>query len=87
MSTPNPTPPMNAPNSAPRKREIVIVSHCSLFYWWPVWAVGFILFAITAVAGDFLGIAPEIRAQIDVRGVDAAIDHGDEHRTRGTLPG
>lgn len=58
-SSPNPqpsTPPTPAPASPPvapkapqegPKREILIVSHCSLFYWWPVWAVGFLMFLMT----------------------------------------
>lgn len=41
------------------KSEIVIVSHSSLFYWWPVWAVGFILAAITAFSGERLAVVPK----------------------------
>jgi hypothetical protein len=45
MST---TPPPNRPNLIPPgDREIRIISHSSLFYWWPVWALGFILTIIT----------------------------------------
>lgn len=28
-------------------KQIRVVSHCTLFYYWPVWAIGFILAAIT----------------------------------------
>jgi hypothetical protein len=28
-------------------KEIRIVGHCTLFYWWPVWAVGFVMALIT----------------------------------------
>ena len=31
--------------------ELILVSHSSLFYWWPVWAVGFVLAAITYFMG------------------------------------
>jgi hypothetical protein len=47
MSTTPPTmPPAKPPNvtiGKTRDKEIVIVSHSNLFYWWPVWAVGFLL--------------------------------------------
>src|ERR1019366_8498835 len=63
MSTSNPpsTPAAAAPapaQAAPRKREVIIVSHCSLFYWWPVWAVGFLLFAVTSLWGEFMVTVP-----------------------------
>lgn len=40
-------------------REIRIVSHSSLFYWWPVWAAGFIMSAITMFSGQVLATVPE----------------------------
>ena len=68
MSTPNPQPgsaPVPAPAPMPPKppheqpkRGIVVISHCSLFYWWPVWAVGFLLFLITAFTGELLVTVP-----------------------------
>lgn len=62
MSTSNPQ-PGNAPAppkppQEPAKREILIVSHCSLFYWWPVWAVGFLMFLITMFSGQRLAVIP-----------------------------
>jgi hypothetical protein len=30
-----------------RPTEVVIISHSPLFYWWPVWAVGFLMAALT----------------------------------------
>jgi hypothetical protein len=57
MSTATPQPAALAP--APQtRREILIVSHSSLFYWWPVWAVGFLMFAITIVSGDRMATIP-----------------------------
>ena len=50
------TPP--TPPAAPKKKEVVIVSHCTLFYWWPVWAVGFVLFIITAIGGELMVTVP-----------------------------
>ena len=58
--TPAPTPPVATPTQptppapvAPHpheKKEIRIVSHSSLFYWWPVWALGFLFALITLMS-------------------------------------
>jgi hypothetical protein len=37
---------------APREREIIVVSHSNLFYWWPVWAVGFLMALLTWMERD-----------------------------------
>jgi hypothetical protein len=63
MSTPTPqsgpTPAPAAPAPAPaRQREIVVISHSGLFYWWPVWAVGFVMFLITWLTGEVMLTAP-----------------------------
>jgi hypothetical protein len=34
-----------------RPGEITIISHSNLFYWWPVWAIGFLMAAITYFQG------------------------------------
>jgi hypothetical protein len=49
MSTAPPPAPAPAPHPAapPERDEIKIVSHSMLFYWWPVWLVGFILAGLT----------------------------------------
>jgi hypothetical protein len=38
--------------------EIVIISHSSLFYWWPVWLVGFIMTILTYADGHRLAVVP-----------------------------
>ncbi|MGE3805976.1 MAG: hypothetical protein AB7K24_14985, partial [Gemmataceae bacterium] len=38
-------------------REITIYSHSAIFYWWPVWAVGLVMFVITMLDGGRLAIA------------------------------
>jgi len=53
-----------APASTPIKvtppgvEEVRIYSHSSLFYWWPVWAVGFIMALITLADGHRMAIVP-----------------------------
>src|SRR6516164_1541099 len=47
----------NAPiGSSPR--EVRIVAHSMLFYWWPVWAVGLLLAGLTWLDGHRLAIVP-----------------------------
>jgi hypothetical protein len=57
MSTP-PTAVKAKPPDA-QSQELKVVSHSNLFYWWPVWAVGFLLSALTAVGGYRMAIVPE----------------------------
>ena len=49
-----------------------VVSHSNLFYWWPVWAFGFAMAAISYADGDRLAIVPEgsrVKTLVDVRGL------------------
>jgi hypothetical protein len=39
-------------------REVHIVAHSTLFYWWPVWAAGLLLAALTWWDGNRLAIVP-----------------------------
>jgi hypothetical protein len=49
----------STPAAASRqKSEIRIVSHSALFYWWPVWAVGFLMAIITYFSGHFMATVP-----------------------------
>ena len=41
-----------------RPREVRIVAHTMLFYWWPVWAVGLLLAGLTWLGGHCLAIVP-----------------------------
>jgi hypothetical protein len=66
-TTPDRTPPIPAIDSpsaagaaSPSEREeIKIVSHSGLFYWWPVWAVGFVLALLTYFDGHRVAIVPD----------------------------
>ena len=39
--------------------EITIVSHSNLVYWWPVWAVGFIMAVLTYLDGHRMAVVPK----------------------------
>jgi hypothetical protein len=59
-------------------QEIRIVSHSSLFYWWPVWAVGFIMFLLTLIDGHRL-VLVKSDAKAD-RGWQIATGSGEKDR-------
>src|SRR5262249_8350786 len=39
------SPPL--PPTTPERNEVKVISHSTLFYWWPVWAVGFLMALLT----------------------------------------
>ena len=39
--------------------EIVIISHSTIFYWWPVWLVGFLMAAYTYLDGQLMALVPQ----------------------------
>jgi hypothetical protein len=55
MSAAQPYPPPVA-HAVPN--EITVVSHSNLFYWWPVWAVGFLLALLTLYEGHRMVTVP-----------------------------
>jgi hypothetical protein len=70
MSTQMEQPPTHVHNRG--NAEIRIVSHSNLFYWWPVWAVGFIIALLARIDGHRMVIVPpgtteEHRQQIQGR--------------------
>jgi hypothetical protein len=40
------------------QREIVVYSHSSLFYWWPVWALGFLMAILTYIDNHRMAVVP-----------------------------
>lgn len=44
-------PQNQSPAATLANRQITIVSHTTLFYWWPVWAVGFLLGLLSLLSG------------------------------------
>jgi hypothetical protein len=61
--------PKQTPPQAPGSREVKIVSHSMLFYWWPVWAAGLLMAAMTYVDGHRLGIVPRGTEAVEDRQV------------------
>ena len=57
MSTTVP-PPNAAPPATQERNEIKVVSHSNLFYWWPVWAVGFLMAILTAIDNSRMVTVP-----------------------------
>jgi hypothetical protein len=47
-----------APHAAPHKREITLISHSMLFYWWPIWLLGFTLALWTWSEDHRLAVLP-----------------------------
>jgi hypothetical protein len=49
-----------APPPVPRPQDqITIVSHSNLYYWWPVWAVGFLLGILTLFSDHLMVTVPK----------------------------
>jgi hypothetical protein len=42
-----------------KENTIKIVSHSDLFYWWPVWAVGFLMAFLTYQSGHRMAVVPD----------------------------
>lgn len=64
-TTPQPPPgtpaAVPAPAAAPRAKqpdEVVVISHSNLFYWWPVWAVAFLMAGLTYLDGSYMVTVP-----------------------------
>jgi hypothetical protein len=72
-----------ATSPAPRteRREIVVISHSTLFYWWPVWALGYLLCLITAFSGERLAVVPK-----DTKGLHAQVEGVEGSRDVLVLP-
>jgi hypothetical protein len=47
------------PKSGSDNRQITIVSHSTLFYWWPVWAIGFLLGLLSLFSGQLIAVVPK----------------------------
>ena len=92
---PPPAAPTDVVDSKPSKpRELAVFHHSSLFYWWPVWLLGFILAGITAYEDHYLAIVPHGTTAVEEQTVHGgrqergtcragpAAGHADISRTR-----
>jgi hypothetical protein len=55
VSTTNPLPSSTA---LAEQSSVTIIGHSPLFYWWPVWAVGFLMALLTYLGGDYMAVVP-----------------------------
>ncbi|MGL4549852.1 MAG: hypothetical protein ACRC33_01590 [Gemmataceae bacterium] len=78
MSTSPPTPPSPSP-SQQTPQEVTVVSHSTLLYWWPVWACGFLMAAITFFEGTLMSTVPE-GTKASVQEVEVTADGKKERR-------
>jgi hypothetical protein len=46
------------PGVDPRPQKVVVISHSPLFYWWPVWVVGFLMALLTYLRGYQVAFVP-----------------------------
>ena len=74
------TAPPSTPTRSPDEIEIRIVSHSHLFYWWPVWSIGFILGFLTLIFGERIAIVPKNSQVV------TTVKVADEERTAIVLP-
>src|SRR6516162_2262125 len=81
-----------APHPPPEDTvEIRIVSHSNLFYWWPVWAMGFVMTILTFIDNHRMAIVPgdaDVQKERDVAGqkVDViTVPIDEKHHNRRTL--
>ena len=74
MSTPPPAVPVSNSNTP---NEITIVSHSNLFYWWPVWAVGFVMGVLSLFSGYVVAVVPaKTNTSLPVAKSDWKLDDG-----------
>lgn len=52
------SPPTASTPATAAEREIRIISHSNLFYWWPVWAIGLLMALLTWWDGHLMAIVP-----------------------------
>jgi hypothetical protein len=76
MSNPiQPVPVSVVPDERPQ--EVVVISHSPLFYWWPVWAVGFLMAALSFLQGQQVAFVPAdtvAKRDVQVPGFEGARD-------------
>jgi hypothetical protein len=61
------TSPPLLPRAKNELNQVTIISHSNLFYWWPVWVVGFVMAIITYFEGYVMAVLPakDVAAAVD----------------------
>jgi len=63
--------PPRAPGTGHGPREIKLVSHSPIFYWWPIWLLGYVMALVTLFENHRMAVLPaEARVQKDERVAD-----------------
>ena len=52
------TSPPLLPRAKGEPNQVTIISHSNLYYWWPVWVVGFVMAIITYFEGYVMAVLP-----------------------------
>jgi len=55
----------DAAASAAFPRTVTVVSHSTLFYWWPIWVLGYLMAAITLVDHEYMTTVPSNTKLVD----------------------
>jgi hypothetical protein len=68
-------------------REVVVVSHSTLFYWWPVWVIGYLMALFTLVNHELMVTVPA-GTKLDVKdGRDALVAPNDKVKLKNPSDG
>jgi len=63
--------------------QVIVISHSNLFYWWPVWVIGFLMAALTFWDGDRLATVPAgtkaVKEMVTYTGEDAKLYKGEAY--------
>ncbi|HBI44366.1 MAG TPA: hypothetical protein DDY78_16165 [Planctomycetales bacterium] len=61
------TSPPLLPRAKGELNQVTIISHSNLYYWWPVWVVGFVMAIITYFEGYVMAVLPakDVAAAVD----------------------
>ena len=70
MASSNPVPPPVPVEHGPR--EIKLVSHSPIFYWWPIWLLGYVMALLTYFEGHRLAVLPNNAEIREMAGTDTA---------------
>jgi hypothetical protein len=66
-----------SPSVDEQPQKVVVISHSPLFYWWPVWAVGFLMAALTYLRGYQVAFVPPgtvAESGVQIKGYDGPRD-------------